>query len=686
MSSNICPSCFSRQYEAGRCGKCGFTGAEYKPERTALRMGSIAGTYCIGLMKFNSRQSQVYTAVHTETSIPVIIEEFFPAKVAGRASNTDEVALASGDAESMKRFQQACLLIELSTQKRPLKRIESFRANNTVYSVFEPIGTVSVAAQCEMMADNPYYFRDQNGKPMMTINALPIPDMPLERSYDAHRYANNGPETVVSEKEDTPPVRTEKPTGRKRIFITIGSIAAALALISIVLVFVFNKPDWKGETDKQQETAQTVEVDRTAADNQDPGNQQQDENNSESAESKEDTAVTPADAEAGKNDAEPTENGSKTYVPSQENEEATVDHEPAQESVPVNSDTDNAGEKEPVDSDGDNAGEEETENSDSDNVEEEETDNSDSDNVGKEEPETEVEKGLSSEEFIEMLQIVVAEQFDEYNASKMQRTPKTVDSLMDSKAKIETFTENTPVRLLNHKLIHTSTKNKNKLYVIIEHEDRLYRVPIFEKISEDYIVQEGAALSFESWTTLEGKLPNGTRLYFPCESAEFIKNKLNDILNRQDVRIDLVLENGELNLQFTYEEYDFLNRAYCQVAMFKEKEEEPTGGSDPDENTDQADETWKRLEQFIGRTKEIISYDGDAITSIEFTTTTIVKEISLTNIETGKNYQLEKKKGVNNDYKWCSQKDDSLPKGKYKIKYLLNNERSTQEDVEWTGQ
>ena len=178
MSNNICPSCFSRQFDTGRCGNCGFTAAEYKPERTALPLGSIVGAYRIGLMKFNSRQSQVYTAAHNETSAPVIIEEFFPAKVAGRAQNSNEVSLASDNPETVQRFQQACLLIEASSQKRPLKRIETFRANNTVYSVFEPVGTVSVSAQCEMMSDNPYYFRDQNGMPTMTINTLPIPGMP----------------------------------------------------------------------------------------------------------------------------------------------------------------------------------------------------------------------------------------------------------------------------------------------------------------------------------------------------------------------------------------------------------------------------------------------------------------------------------------------------------------------------
>lgn len=242
MSATFCPSCLSRQYEAGRCGKCGFAAAEYKPARTALPLGSTVGGYRLGVMKSNSRQSQIYTAVHTETSAPAVIEEFFPAKVAGRSPNSDEVVLSSSETEFVQRFQQGCLLLEASGQKRPLKRTAVIHANNTVYSVFEPAATVSLAAQCEMMADNPYYFRDQDGKPMMTINVLPIPPMPQERKYNGAQVLDKAPITQPSGEGDLLPetliTEAAKPQKKRKILLIAGIILSVLVLAGVALLIV----------------------------------------------------------------------------------------------------------------------------------------------------------------------------------------------------------------------------------------------------------------------------------------------------------------------------------------------------------------------------------------------------------------------------------------------------------------
>lgn len=263
MSATICPSCLSKSFEAGRCGKCGFTAAEYKPPRTALPLGTVVGSYRIGLMKSNSRQSQVYTAVHTETSAPVIIEEFFPAAMVGRVQGKTEVSLVKEDEDSLQRFQQGCLLLEASAQKRPLKRLESFRANNTVYSVFEPAGTVSVAAQCEMMADNPYYFRDQNGMPMMSINLLTIPPMPKQREYNPEQYKKQAPITQPAEDEDfAGRLITENAAERKRkkLLVILAGIAAVL-VIGVAVLFILHP--WQKKLDLTKATiinTQTVKL------------------------------------------------------------------------------------------------------------------------------------------------------------------------------------------------------------------------------------------------------------------------------------------------------------------------------------------------------------------------------------------------------------------------------------------
>ena len=233
MSAIFCPSCLAKQYENGCCAKCGFAGAEYKAAKTALTMGTVIGKYQIGVMKSTSRQSQIYTAVHTETSVPVILEEFFPNKTAGRVPNGFEVALTNpNDSESAHRYEQAQFLIEASNQKRPLKRIDVVRANNTIYSIFEAVPSVSVATQCEMMADNPYYFRDQDGKPTMTINALEIPPMPDERAYVESRDPLKAPITTVAEPMASNPVveEVEQQTKKRKSKALIAIIAAIVLL------------------------------------------------------------------------------------------------------------------------------------------------------------------------------------------------------------------------------------------------------------------------------------------------------------------------------------------------------------------------------------------------------------------------------------------------------------------------
>ena len=533
MSSSLCPSCFSRQYEAGRCGKCGFAGAEYKPERTALPLGSVTGTYRIGLMKSNSRQSQVYTAAHTETSTPVIIEEFFPAKVAGRLPNTAEVVLAATDPELTQRFQQACLLIESSTQRRPLKRIETFRANNTVYSVFEPVSTVSVAAQCEMMADNPYYFRDQNGKPMMTINALPIPDMPAERMYDADRYRNERPNTQAADENDRHPQTViEEATSRNRRqkYIRIGSIAAALVLlVTTAGVVIKNAGPREGDGPAEQTVMPEVVL------------------------TPEPKTADPAETAGSGIEAEPTEAGSE------HDEKAPAEGEKG----PIEQEKAAADEESGTAEEEKNAAEEEQDAAEG----EESASEKESDTSGAEEDPAEKEEDaddpefLSKSEFIKRLQVVVGETTDKYSGTKLKPSATSVDHTASGKP--DDFQEAMQVIPFGGKIIQKSTKTnfKNKVYVVIEHDDinpgerritSRYRVPLFQKdkSGEPYIMKEGAVLSFRTWVDLGEDVPKGTRVYFPIESADKLEKNLDTWLNWKDVEISLKEEERQIKLVF----------------------------------------------------------------------------------------------------------------------------------------
>ena len=233
MSAQTCPSCLSPAFEGGRCSHCGFNGAEYTAPRTALPLGAVVGKYRIGVMKTSSRQSQIYTGVHTETSTPVIVEEFFPNRAVGRNPGKAEVLPATDDADALQRIQQACLLIEASAQKRPLERVETLRANNTVYSIFKPASGATLSVQCEALADNPVLFRDSNGMPQMTINTLEIPPMPEERPYNpeqGRKVETVSPETVEAGGFDQTPV-SEMVMRENRKKLTGWIIAAAAVLV-----------------------------------------------------------------------------------------------------------------------------------------------------------------------------------------------------------------------------------------------------------------------------------------------------------------------------------------------------------------------------------------------------------------------------------------------------------------------
>ena len=603
VGSNLCPSCFSRQYEAGRCGKCGFTGAEYKPERTALPLGSIVCSYRIGLMKSNSRQSQVYTAAHNETSTPVIIEEFFPAKVAGRAPNTEEVILAVTDPELTQRFQQACLLIESSTQRRPLKRIETFRANNTVYSVFEPAGTVSTAVQCEMMADNPYYFRDQNGKPMMTINALPIPDMPMERAYDADRYKNEGPNTQAADEKDRHPQTViEEATNRKRKqkYIRIGCIAAALVVLITATAVVLSNRDRRTENNPAEQTilpdvVQTPEPAPAVPDATTGSGA--DMEPTEAGSNSEEKVPTEEEKETAEEAEIPDEDGKDTpeeaEVPAEEKKDSSEGAEPPAEEkkdspegaeIPVEEkrESSKGAEAPSEDKKGNSEGAESpTEDKmgspeGAESPAEEKKGNPEGSEVPAEERKGPAEEAealtgeekklaepafLRKDEFIERLQVAVADTAKEYGGTKLRSSAKTVDHTASGKP--VSFSINRQVILFGRKIIQKSTKTgyRNKVYVVIEHEDidsnerpivNRYRVPIFQydTNSESYSVTEGAVLSFETWTDLGKDIPEGTRIYFPRESAGELEKNLDKWLDWKDVKIYLKEETGQIRLLF----------------------------------------------------------------------------------------------------------------------------------------
>ena len=255
MSTQYCPSCLSSNIEGGRCRKCGFIAANYVAGKTALPMDSMIGKYRVGMMKTSSRQSQIYTGVCDETSQPVIIEEFFPSLVVGRVVGSLSVAFIRQDPAAMQRFQEGLQFMETSEQKRPLQRIDIVKTNNTVYSVFMVKQDVNVDVQCEALADNPVFFRDQSG-PRMTINTLPIPPMPKEREYNPKQ--GKVPHTVPNVTYVQAPIEPEKQKRKPRLLLVAAIVLIVLAMIATALIILLHSSDDEEVSFETQPPEETI--------------------------------------------------------------------------------------------------------------------------------------------------------------------------------------------------------------------------------------------------------------------------------------------------------------------------------------------------------------------------------------------------------------------------------------------
>jgi len=114
-----------------------------------------------------------------------------------------------------------------------------------------------------MMADNPYYFRDQNGMPMMSINLLTIPPMPKRREYNPEQYKKQAPITQPAEDEDfAGRLITENAAERKRkkLLVILAGIAAVL-VIGVAVLFILHP--WQKKLDLTKATiinTQTVKL------------------------------------------------------------------------------------------------------------------------------------------------------------------------------------------------------------------------------------------------------------------------------------------------------------------------------------------------------------------------------------------------------------------------------------------
>ena len=146
-----------------------------RPER-ALSPGTPVGECTVGEFLTANRQAIFYAGQYQKES--VIIEEFFPPFSAARQHDGNGI----GPVKNPEVFNRALELFRAAETPERSPLIAVVAENGTVYRIYRTEGE---DAEClaERMSDSPVLFRDRNGKPLMTVTAMPFPELPPVRPY-----------------------------------------------------------------------------------------------------------------------------------------------------------------------------------------------------------------------------------------------------------------------------------------------------------------------------------------------------------------------------------------------------------------------------------------------------------------------------------------------------------------------
>lgn len=224
-----CPACMSQLGVTDRCTECGFPIASQNEQKEgALPIGTVlSARYELGLALAQSRQSICYIAWDRSKRQPVLAEEFFPKGACVREGG--EVKAQGRGAQLFK--QAAKRMFDLPCPgDRPLPCIHSFMNKGTCIRIYKVSSGVAARNEAENLLDHPFFFRDKIGKPMMSINALPIPELPKKRNL----------RVLQKEFRKTKAEGTEQKKKPFRIFIIIAIILIAGIAIGITAWLLFH--------------------------------------------------------------------------------------------------------------------------------------------------------------------------------------------------------------------------------------------------------------------------------------------------------------------------------------------------------------------------------------------------------------------------------------------------------------
>ena len=147
----------------------------------ALPIGTILlGKFELGKALAQSRQALCYIAWDRELRQPVLAEEFFPK---GTCIRQNEEVKANGPGISLFGTAVKKMYESPRPGNRTLPCIQAFMHEGTCFRVYTIESGKTASERAEELLDHPILFRDGKGKPLMTVNALPIPEIPPVRAF-----------------------------------------------------------------------------------------------------------------------------------------------------------------------------------------------------------------------------------------------------------------------------------------------------------------------------------------------------------------------------------------------------------------------------------------------------------------------------------------------------------------------
>lgn len=202
-----CPNCMNELVH-DRCTGCGYPAVEVAVIRGALPPETVLmNRFELGYALGASHQSIAYIAYDRSQGKAVLVLEFFPKQISLRKK------LQVSPRSHNEMYMDACRRFLTSEQAMPMRLIHAFADNNTAYRVYQLNGSAANAVdEADQMLDRPILFRDADGKPVMAVNALPIPAMPQTTPWTLSRKL------------------TKERTRKKVNSIAIAAVAAIIAI------------------------------------------------------------------------------------------------------------------------------------------------------------------------------------------------------------------------------------------------------------------------------------------------------------------------------------------------------------------------------------------------------------------------------------------------------------------------